>query len=112
MAKDKIAIVRGGFLNPFELQNYYPLKNKYELRAISSMHPISEEIEIPLTKTFSFTDLPDFPWKYPILNRLAVDIHYLFGLEQLLRGFDIAHVAETYYHYTRQAVKAKKKGLV
>ena len=31
----KIAIVRGAFLNPFELQNYYPLKNKYELRTIS-----------------------------------------------------------------------------
>lgn len=112
MAKDKIAIVRGAFLNPFELQNYYPLKNKYELRAISSLHPISEAIEIPLTKTFSFTDLPNFPFKYQILNRLTVDAHYLFGLEQLLRGFDIAHVAETYYNYTRQAVNAKKKGAV
>src|SRR3990167_1375376 len=112
MAKDKIAIVRGAFLNPFELQNYYPLKNKYELRAISSLHPISEAIEIPLTKTFSFTDLPNFPFKYQILNRLTVDAHYLFGLEQLLHGFDIVHVAETYYNYTRQAVNAKKKGAV
>jgi len=112
MAKSKIAIVRGAFLNPFELQNYYPLKNKYELRAISSLHPISEAIEIPLTKTFSFTDLPNFPFKYQILNRLTVDAHYLFGLEQLLHGFDIAHVAETYYHYTRQAINAKRKGLV
>src|SRR3989344_2224531 len=108
----KIAIVRGAFLNPFELQNYYPLKNKYELRTISSLHPISDNIEIPLTKTFSFTDLPNFPFKYQILNRLAIDIHYLFGLEQLLRGFDIAHVAETYYNYTRQAVNAKKRGYV
>ena len=99
-------------MNPFELQNYYPLKNKYDLRAISSLHPISEDIDIPLTKTWSPTDLPSFPFKYQILNRLFVDIHYLFGLEQLLRGFDIAHVAETYYHYTRQAVNAKKKGLV
>ena len=112
MAKSKVAIIRGGFLNPFELQNYYPLKNKYDLRAISSLHPISENIEIPLTKTFSFTDLPNFPFKYQILNRLAIDIHYLFGLEQLLRGFDIAHVAETYYNYTRQALNAKKKGYV
>src|SRR3989338_7268575 len=105
----KIAIERGAFLNTLELQNYYPLKNKYELRAISSHHPISENIEIPLTKTFSFTDLPNFPFKYQILNRLTVDAHYLFGLEQLLRGFDIAHVAETYYHYTRQAINTKRK---
>ena len=112
MAKTKVAIVRGAFLNPFELQNYYPLKNKYDLRAVSSMHPISEDIEIPLTKTYSPTDLPNFPLKYPLLNRLFVDAHYLFGLELLLCGFDIAHVAETYYHYTKQAVNAKKKGIV
>ncbi len=108
----KISIVRGAFLNPFELQNYYPLKNKYDLRAISSMHPISEDIEIPLTKTYALTDLPNFPFKFPILNRLSVDAHYLLGLEQLLKGFDIAHVAETYYHYTIQAINAKKKGYV
>ncbi len=108
----KVSIVRGAFLNPFELQNYYPLKDKYDLRAISSMHPISEDIEIPLTKTYSLTDLPNFPFKFPILNRLSVDAHYLLGLEQLLKGFDIAHVAETYYHYTIQAINAKKKGYV
>lgn len=143
MAKNKVAIVRGAFLNPFELQNFYPLVKgsldgvhtersrsarsrgdtrdlrddkgegrKYDLRAISSMHPISEDIEIPLTKTYALTDLPNFPFKYQIINRLAVDAHYLLGLEQLLRGFDIAHVAETYYHYTIQAINAKKKGYV
>ncbi len=112
MAKTKVAIVRGEFLNPFELQNYYPLKNKYDLRAVSSMRPISEDMEIPLTKTHALTDLPNFPFKYQILNRLFVDAHYLFGLEQILRGFDIAHVAETYYHYTRQAIRAKEKGIV
>jgi len=106
----KVAIIRGAFLNPFELQNYYPLRRKYDLRAISSMHPISEDIEIPLTKTYAVTDLPNIPFKYPILNRLTVDAHYLLGLEQLLKGFDIAHVAETYYHYTIQAINAKKKG--
>lgn len=108
----KVSIVRGGFMNPFELQNFYPLKDKYSLRAISSMHPLSEDFEIPLTKTYSLTDFPNFPFKYQVLNRLAIDAHYLLGLEQLLRGFDIAHVAETYYHYTHQAIKAKRKGYV
>ena len=110
--KIRVSIVRGAFLNPFELQNYYPFRDKYDLRAISSMHPISEDIEIPLTKTYSLTDLPNFPFKFPILNRLSVDAHYLLGLEQLLKGFDIAHVAETYYHYTTQAINAKNKGFV
>ncbi|MBI3282666.1 glycosyltransferase family 4 protein [Candidatus Curtissbacteria bacterium] len=114
MAKDKvkISIVRGAFLNPFELQNYYPLVGKYNIRAVSSLHPISEDIKIPLTKLSSPTDLPDFPFKMPILNRLFIDAHYLFGLEKAIAGSDIVHVAETYYHYTIQAIKAKQKGLV
>jgi len=111
-SRAKISIVRGAFLNPFELQNFYPLAKKYDLRAVSSMHPISEDVEIPLTKTHAVTDLPNIPFKYHILNRLSVDAHYLLGLEQILKGVDIAHVAETYYHYTIQAINAKKKGFV
>ncbi len=112
MAKDKVSIIRGAFLNPFELQNFYPLAKKYDLRAISSMYPISEDIKIPLTKTYAVTDLPNIPFKYPLLNRISIDAHYLMGLEQILKGVDIAHVAETYYHYTIQAINAKKKGFV
>jgi glycosyltransferase involved in cell wall biosynthesis len=36
----------------------------------------------------------------------------LFGLEKEIAGSDIVHVAETYYYYTLQAIKAKQKGLV
>lgn len=57
-------------------------------------------------------DLPEFPYKMPILNRLFVDAHYLVGLQWFLRGFDIAHSAETYYSYTQQCLHAKKLGLV
>ncbi len=107
-----VSIVRGAFLNPFELQNYYPLAGKYNLQAISSLHPISENIKIPLIKLPSPTDLPSFPYRYPILNRIFTDAHYLFGLEKAITGSDIVHVAETYYNYTIQAIKAKQKGLV
>ena len=49
----------------------------------------------------------------PILNRLCFgDAMYLFGLEKQLSGFDIAHVAETYFHFTQQALNAKKAGYV
>jgi len=44
----KTFIVRGGFLNPFELQNYSPLKEEFGLTAISSKHPISDKIDLPL----------------------------------------------------------------
>jgi len=108
----KISIVRGAFLNPFELQNYSPLTSEFDLLAISSKHPISDKVNMPLKKLWSPTDLPSFPFKYPILNRLFTDAHQLFGLEKEIQDSDIVHVAETYYGYTHQAVMAKRRGLV
>lgn len=108
----KISIVRGGFANPFELQNFYPLKKVFDIQVIASKKPVSSDIDLSLTKLFSLTDLPSFPYKYPILNRLFVDIHYLFNLEKNIMNSDVVHVAETYYNYTNQAIKAKQKGVV
>lgn len=108
----KIFIVRGAFLNPFELQNYSPLKEKFTLTAISSKKPISGNIDLPLVKLPSPADLPNFPFKYPILNRIFTDAHQLFGLERVVKGADVVHVAETYFGYTHQAVMAKRRGLV
>lgn len=108
----KIIIVRGAFLNPYELQNYYLLAEKFDITAISSKFPISSKIDLPLIKLWSPTDLPNFPFKYPILNRLFVDAQKLFGLEKAIKGNDIVHVAETYFGYTHQAIMAKRRGLV
>lgn len=108
----KISIIRGAFLNPFELQNYYPLSQNHNVQAVSSLNPINSQIKLPLKKLLSLTDLPDFPFKYSVLNRIFKDAHYLFGLEEIIKGNDIVHVAETYYNYTLQAIKAKRKGLV
>jgi glycosyltransferase involved in cell wall biosynthesis len=107
----KVAIIRGAFLNPFEIQNYYSLAKKYKLTCFSSKFPINSHIGLPLQKLWSLTDIP-IPYKYQIFNRLFKDAHYLLGLENKLRNFDIVHVAETYYHYTYQAIRAKQKGIV
>lgn len=107
-----VYIIRGAFLNPFELQNYSPLKEFFDIKAISSKFPISVKIDIPLIKLWSPTDLPNFPFKYPILNRIFTDAHHLTGLEKIISGADIVHVAETYYGYTHQAIIAKRRGLV
>jgi len=108
----KVIIVRGAFLNPFELQNYYPLAEKFDITAVSSKFPISEQVSLPLNKLWSPTDLPNFPFKYPILNRIFTDAHFLYNLDQVIEGADMVHVAETYYGYTHQTVMAKRRGLV
>ncbi len=108
----KIKIIRGAFLNPFELQNYYPLKEKFDIEVISSKRPLSDKIDLPLKKLLSPTDLPDFPYKYPILNRIFGDAQQLYGLHKVISGADIVHVAENYFGYVRQAIRAKRRGLV
>lgn len=108
----KIAIVRGKHLNRYEMQFYEPLVKKYQLVGFGSLHPFHDRFSFPVVKLHSPMDWPSFPYKMPILNRLFVDAQYLYGLEENLKGFDLAHSAETYLHFTQQCLKAKKKGWV
>lgn len=108
----KIAIVRGKFLNHYEMQIFESLAPRHEITAFGSLTPFHDRFVFPTVKLPSPMDLPEFPFKMPLLNRIFTDAQYLFELEQELRGFDIVHTAETYYHYTQQSLNAKKKGYV
>jgi len=108
--KAKIAIVRGKYLNNFEMQNYTPLAKKYRLTAFASWFPIHANIGFPVRKLASPMDLPNFPYKLPVLNRLMVDAMYLVGLEKALKGYGLVCARETYFHFTQQALNAKKQG--
>ncbi|MBU1327252.1 glycosyltransferase family 4 protein [Patescibacteria group bacterium] len=108
----KIAIVRGKFLNAYEMQSFEPLVSRYDITAFGSLTCYHDRYRFPVVKLPSPMDLPDFPFKLPLLNRLCIDAHYLHGLEERLRGFDLVHTAETYYRYTQQALHARKKGYV
>lgn len=108
----KIAIIRGKFLNAYEMQLFEPLSKKYDITAFGSLSPYHEKFAFPVVKLPSPMDVPDFPKKLPVLNRIFTDAHYLYGLEEKLKGFDLVHSAETYFYYTKQALNAKKKGYV
>ncbi len=110
----KIAIVRGDFCNPWELQNFWPLAQSEELTVFTGLKPISN-LNLPdnvkQLSLFSPVDLnlgTISKTRMAILNRLFIDAHLLFGLENKLAGFDVAHCAETYYGFTNQCVRAKK----
>lgn len=110
--KPTVAIVRGKFLNRYEMQFYEALPKRFSLTAFASLTPFHDQFSFPVVKLPSPMDLPDVPYKMQVLNRLFIDAHYLLGLEQKLKGFDMVHTAETYYHYTQQALNAKRKGYV
>lgn len=107
MGKPKIAIVRGKFLNKYEMQMYEPLVDRYDITAFGSLTSYHDRFAFPVVKLPSPMDFPDFPYKMPVLNRLLIDAHYLWGLENKLHDFDIIHTAETYFHYTQQCLNAK-----
>lgn len=109
----KVAIVRGSYFNQYEMQNYEPLAKKHQLVGFSGLKTIHSKYKFPLTRLPSPVDLPNFPYKMPILNRLCLgDAMYLLGLEEKLKGFDIVHTRETYFYFTQQALNAKKRGYV
>lgn len=110
--KPKVAVVRGKFLNKYEMQFFEPLVKEFDITAFGSCAPFHDEFAFPVVKLPSPMDLPEFPYKMPILNRLCVDAQYLYGLEEKLKGFDLVHTAETYYHYTQQCLNAKRAGLI
>jgi glycosyltransferase involved in cell wall biosynthesis len=108
----KVAVVRGKFLNKYEMQFFEPLVPRFDITAFGSLTSFHDQFKFPVVKLPSPMDLPDFPYKMSVLNRLFVDAHYLFGLEKNLKGFDLVHTAETYFHYTQQCLNAKRKGYV
>lgn len=115
MIKTKIAIVRGAFLNAYEMQSFEPLVDRYNLTAFGSYSSFHSEFSFPTKILFSPMDLArgaGSRYVSAIINRLFVDAHYLFGLEEALSGFDIVHTAEMYYRYTKQALDTKKDGKV
>lgn len=112
MIHPKVAIVRGKFLNKYEMQFFEPLAKTFDFTAFGSLTSYHDAFAFPVVKLPSPMDLPEFPYKMSILNRLFIDAQYLMGLEDKLKGFDLVHTAETYFHYTQQCLNAKKKGYV
>ncbi len=107
--KPKIAIVRGKFLNRYEMQFFEPLVKDFDITAFGSLTPYHDRFAFPVVKLASPMDMPEFPYKMAVLNRLFVDAHYLWGLENKLRDFDIIHTAETYFRCTQQCLDARGK---
>lgn len=119
MSKFKVAIVRGRYLNPFEMQSYIPLTQDYALTAFSSLTATTDSYPFPVQKLLSPLDISYWikfiiPVRLSlgILNRIFVDSHMLWRLEECLRGFDVVHTADTHYCFTMQCLNAKRKGFV
>lgn len=106
-----IKLLRASHANVYELQNYQPIAQKYDISVITSFSPLTN-IPLPYKRCFSFTDLPNFPYRRQLLNRLIGGEQWLIGLDRQLDFGDVVHTAETYTPYTHQAVTLRKHSYI
>ena len=111
-----IYLLRASHANEFELQNYAPIADQYQIQVVTSQHPLTD-VSIPTKQLWSPTDLPDLLMRRQILNRLIGGEQWLVGLGGLVKTHyydsnhsSILHTAETYTPYTHQAVELKRRG--
>lgn len=100
-------IIRASHANQYELQNYEPLIKKYDIKLVTSKHPLTTTT-IPTIKLWSPSDLPKFPCRRQAFNRLFGGEQWLLGLDRIIKSEDVLHTAETYTPYTHQAVQLRK----
>ncbi|HEX9007178.1 MAG TPA: glycosyltransferase family 4 protein [Bacteroidota bacterium] len=108
--KQRVALVRGPNLNRWEMQNFLPLQDAYQLTGFTSYEhnfPLGE-IPFEVRKLFSLGQSLRARFLRAMLTRFWGDYHDLQGLRRSLGGFHIVHAAETSYYCTYQAALAKK----
>lgn len=106
-----IHLLRASHANEYELQNYSPITRKNKIQVVTSLHPLTNTT-IPQRRLFSPTDLPNFPYRRQLFNRLFGGEQWLIGLNNIVKHRDIIHTAETYTPYTHQAVELKRRGVI
>jgi alpha-maltose-1-phosphate synthase len=108
--KKRVALVRGPNLNSWEMQNFVPLKESFDITAISSYLPeyrLNAQ-EFPVRRLFSWGQLARARVLRHVLQSYIGDFHDLQGLTRALEGFDLVHTAETQYYFSYQAALARK----
>jgi glycosyltransferase involved in cell wall biosynthesis len=116
-AKPRVAYVRGSFLNPFEAQYLEPLLNRFDITAV---YPRSHRfdvrslqmprVQLPCLDYINGL-VPRHVGGFAVPNpqkRLGLD-EYLFGLDRLLPGLDLVHVAEQTFYCTYQIARRKQR---
>lgn len=110
-----VALVRGKYLNNFELQNYNLQDKDIAVTAISSLYPIDSAVSLPLIRLKSLADYSNRVTERlikVISNRTIGDSQILFGLENYANKFDIFHTADPHYYYSYQLARLRQKNII
>jgi len=118
MAAMNIALIRGPGLTPWEIRIYEPLTPKNDITLFATTYTpqwVPRETPIAVDRCFwpdgYFAKIHSRgAWFFNgICSRILGIDHYMFGLENKLRGFDILHTYETHNTFSYQTFLAKKR---
>lgn len=112
----RISIVRGSNLNQFEMQNYEPLTNEFDLTGytIKGSQYSTEDLAFAVKELYG---IETFTSKFPQITRKPIEIYqnrygyvqYMLHLERAIARSQIVHTAEIHNSYTFQAAKAAER---
>lgn len=112
----KVAVIRGFWLNPFEMQYYEPLKRYYDITAFTTRDHVFDigSVNLPIVTLRSARQIgmgiPKFQGLCDrIMRRILGSEFYNVGLTKQLKGFDIVHSVEAHNIFSYQALKAKRQ---
>lgn len=112
----KIAIIRGPYLNKFEMQSFEPMLDSCDLTAYycedTWRTPESmKDITIPKKKLKSLEGILGVQMSKVLRYSFGLlgYRHHMIGLEKELKFYDIVHPAETYHAFSYQCIKAKRR---
>ena len=111
----KVAIIRGAVLNKWEMQNFEPLADEWNVLALGTEpgQYSTADITLPIRRLRPANAVfQRLGMAARVAARLGVvkqPSQNMVGLEDALAAFAIAHAAETSIPYSEQAIRAKQR---
>jgi glycosyltransferase involved in cell wall biosynthesis len=109
----RVAIVRGPFLNPYELAPYRALQPEFELFAVAARRSFTESDATGLeVRRLRCPETEISVRRGKLLNMAPwfLGLGYsMIGLRQAVADADIIHTAETYFGFSLQSARAATK---
>lgn len=115
-SKPKVALLRGPFLNAYEMQTYAKLMDRFDLTAfvphetyfdVSTIEIAKESLWCPIAGKTPF-EREKRKWQ-ALRDTVTGRTHSFCGLADRLRGFDLYHVMDQHFCFSYEAALAKRR---
>ena len=111
----KVGIIRGPFLNKWEMQTYEFIQN-HDINLIGIVPKNHfydlNRIKFPIIKTDYFGHYNVIPYLNSVIQKRFNLNYYLFNFKKIIKNMDLLHTAEIFHIFTQQAINTNKPTIV